>query len=335
MTFTVALFELLIIGANVFKHVQMMWSIAILLICFTRTEGFAPPSTQHTSSRIHHDNSIQLSNRITVVHPSTKLYMSDEKEGPGLVQSIFISGVLLFFVASAFAPLTLLQDQTPSSLSLGDSVVTTQDGNKLKSYQSKLDALSEAKIQEKLSNIPVFYLADDNGIGNSFYLSYNQAKNEASDKIVKVTTLDQVMFPLILKEGNTKANNKTPMEIKSARQSVDERTYKLVASKAALNDGDMSLKEGNIPLFVVEKLAFASNDGKPQVPLFTEKGDGIVSYSRLRESGGNKLPEVPSIRTTTLQDVLESMQKGTRPGVGQLEFYANADDVIKADEMTQ
>jgi len=30
-------------------------------------------------------------------------------------------------------------------------------------------------------------LADDNGIGDSFYLSYNQAKNEASDKIVKVT----------------------------------------------------------------------------------------------------------------------------------------------------
>ena len=166
---------------------QMMWSIAMLLICFTRTEGFAPSSTQHTSSRIHYDNSIQRSNRIAVVHPSTKLYMSDEKEGPGLVQSVFISGVLLFFVASAFAPLTLLQDQTPSSLSLGDSVVTTQDGNKLKTYQSKLDALSETKIQEKLSNIPVFYLADNNGIGNSFYLSYNQAKNEASDKIVKVT----------------------------------------------------------------------------------------------------------------------------------------------------
>ena len=316
---------------------HMIWPIAILLIStLIQTEGFAPPSTQHTSSRIHYDNSIQLSNRIAVVHPSTKLYMSDEKEGPGLVQSVFISGVLLFFVASAFAPLTLLQDQSPSSLSLGDSVVTKQDGNKLKTYQSKLDALSEAKIQEKLSNIPVFYMADDNGIGDSFYLSYNQAKNEASDKVVKVTTtLEQVMYPLILKKGNTKANNKTPVEIKSARQNVDEITYKLVASKAALNDGDMTLKEGDIPLFVVEKLAFAGNDGKPQVPLFTEKGDGVVSYARLRESGGNKLPEVPSIRTTTLLEVIESMEKGTRPGVGQLEFYANADDVMKADEMTQ
>ena len=315
-----------------------MWSIAILLIFFIRTEGFATPSTsQHTSSsRIHHDNSIKLS-KISVVYPSTQLYMSDEKEGPGLVQSVFISGVLLFFAASAFAPLTLLTDQSPSTLSLGDSVITKQDGNKLKTYQSKLDALSEAKIQEKLSNIPVFYLADDNGgIGNRFYLSYNQAKNEASDKIVKVTTLDQVMYPLILKQGNTKASNKTPEEIKSARQNVDEKTsYKLVPSKAALSEGDMSLKEGDIPLFVVEKLAFAGDDGKPQVPLFTEKGDGIVSYARLRESGGNKLPQEPSIRTTTLLGVIESMEKGTRPGVGQLEFYANADDVIKADEMAQ
>ena len=321
------------------KSTQMMWRPITILLISALTEGFAPPSISHhiSSSRIHHDNSIQLSNRIAVVHPSTKLYMSDEKEGPGLVQSIFISGVLLFFVASAFAPLTLFTaDQSPSSLSLGDSVVTTQDGNKLKTYQSKLDALSEAKIQEKLSNIPVFYMTDDNGIGDSFYLSYNQAKNEASDKIVKVTTLDQVMFPLILKEGNTKANNKTPAEIKSARQNVDESiSYKLVASKAALSDGDMTLKEGDIPLYVVDKLAFAGDDGKPQVPLFTEKGDGVISYARLRESGGNKLPEVPSIRTTTLLDVIKSMQKGTRPGVGQLEFYANADDVIKADEMTQ
>lgn len=170
----------------------MIWPIAILLIStLIQTEGFAPTSiSKHiSSSRIHHDNSIQLINRkIAVVHPSTQLYMSDEKEGPGLVQSVFISGVLLFFVASAFAPLTLFTaDQSPTSLSLGDSVITRQDGNKLKTYQSKLDALSEAKIQEKLSNIPVFYLADDNGIGDSFYLSYNQAKNEASDKIVKVT----------------------------------------------------------------------------------------------------------------------------------------------------
>jgi len=115
----------------------MIWPIAILLIsALMKSEGFAPPSiSQHISS------SIQPSNRIAVVHPSTQLYMSDEKEGPGLVQSVFISGVLLFFVASAFAPLTLFTaDQSPSSLSLGDSIVTKQDGNKLKTYQSKLDA---------------------------------------------------------------------------------------------------------------------------------------------------------------------------------------------------
>ena len=97
----------------------------------------------------------------------------------------------------------------------------------------------------------------------------------------------------------------------------------------------MTLKAGDIPLFVVERLAFAGNDGKPQVPLFTEKMDAITSYARLRESGGNELPEVPAIRTTSLLDVLDSMEKGTRPAVGQLVFYGNADDVLKADEMSQ
>ena len=97
----------------------------------------------------------------------------------------------------------------------------------------------------------------------------------------------------------------------------------------------MTSKDGDIPLFVVERLAFAGADGKPELPLFTEKEDAITSYSRLRESGGNKLPEQPSIRTTTLLDVLESMEKGTRPGVGQLQFYGNADDVLKADEMSR
>ena len=59
----------------------------------------------------------------------------------------------------------------------------------------------------------------------------------------------------------------------------------------------------------------------------------MTSYARLRESGENKLPEEPTIRTTSLLDVLDSMERGTRPAVGQLQFYGNADDVLKADEM--
>mmetsp|Transcript_8187 Transcript_8187/g.14962 ORF Transcript_8187/g.14962 Transcript_8187/m.14962 type:complete len:98 (+) Transcript_8187:124-417(+) len=94
----------------------------------------------------------------------------------------------------------------------------------------------------------------------------------------------------------------------------------------------MTLKDGDIPLFVVERLAFAGNDGRPEVPLFTEKGDALTSYERL-QMGSSTLPKEPSIRTTSLLDVLESMEKGTRPAVGQLQLYGNADDVLKADEI--
>lgn len=60
----------------------------------------------------------------------------------------------------------------------------------------------------------------------------------------------------------------------------------------------------------------------------------MASYNRLRETGGmNRLPETPTIRTSTLLDVLYSMEKGTRPGVSQLAFYASADDLLQATEM--
>lgn len=58
----------------------------------------------------------------------------------------------------------------------------------------------------------------------------------------------------------------------------------------------------------------------------------MTSYSRLRGSNLN-LPETPNIRSTTLNDQLFSMEKGTRPGMTQLSFYASADDVNKAIEL--
>lgn len=328
------------------------------------TEGFAPIiPPRHISAITHHDgpslafsttsirtNTNTLNSRLNLssIH-QTKLYMSDNPDdNTGIVTKIFISFVLLFFAASLFAPLIdFASTSAPSAtdLRLGDSVVTRQDdGNKLKNYQSKFDALSPAKIQEKLTNLPVFYLSANDGtsmLGDKIYLSFNEAETAAksSDGSVKVTTLDQVMYPLILKrETVMKTTNTTPVEIKNAKESVESdgksSSYTLIPTTAALNDAkDMTLKEGDIPLFVVERLAFAGNDGKPQVPLFTEKGDAITSYTRLREAGSGKLPEVPAIRTTSLLDVLESMEKGTRPAVGQLQFYGNADDVIKADEI--
>jgi len=171
----------------------------------------------------------------------------------------------------------------------------------------------------------------------NIYFSYSDATNAASSgegSVVKVTTLDQIMYPLILKrEGMFKPTAATPIEVKNAiaSSSSTSTTYKLVPSAAALNDAKdtgTTLKEGDIPLFSIARLAFAGSGGQPQVPLFLERADGVTSYTRLGKS------DEAVVRTTSLLDVLDSMERGTRPAVGQLEFYGNAEDVLKADEMS-
>ncbi|KAL7523632.1 hypothetical protein ACHAWF_000605, partial [Thalassiosira exigua] len=58
----------------------------------------------------------------------------------------------------------------------------------------------------------------------------------------------------------------------------------------------VSLREGaDIPLYVADRLAFASDDGGAHGPLFAERGDTVSSYAQLRESGGNQLLEEPTI----------------------------------------
>ena len=261
-------------------------------------------------------------------------------QGPGLVTAAFAVAVLLFFAVSAFVPLLEVTTTAPTANSnLGNSVVTRQDGPTVKNYESKFDALSKAKIQEKLSNVPVFYLVTDGKMNQKIYFSFNEAEEAAKgiSADVKVTTLDQVMYPMILKQGKIKTVSATPAEIKKAIDTVSEVQFTLIPSASANKDAketNTELVQNDVPLFVVDRLAFASNSG-PQVPLFLEKNDAILSYNRLRESGGNKLPADAVVRTTSLLDVLDSMERGTRQGTSQLAFYGSANDVLKADEMSQ
>ncbi|KAL3787248.1 hypothetical protein ACHAWO_003485 [Cyclotella atomus] len=263
---------------------------------------------------------------------------TNDNNGPGLIAGIFAAGVLLFFAASAILPLIEAVSTAPTANSnLGNSVVTRQDGPTVKKYESKFDALSKTKIQEKLSNLPVFYLVNDGIMSDNIYFSFNEAESAAKDAsaTVKVSTLDQVLYPLILKQGKVKTAAPTPAAIKEAIETVSERRFTLVPSSSALKDAKKTgttLQQNDVPLFIVERLAFASDSGA-QVPLFLEKSDAILSYNRLRSSS-NTLPESPTVRTSSLMDVLDSMERGTRQGTSQLAFYGNADDVLKADEMT-
>ncbi|KAL3800194.1 LOW QUALITY PROTEIN: hypothetical protein HJC23_001115, partial [Cyclotella cryptica] len=240
----------------------------------------------------------------------------NDNRGLGIVTAIFACGVLLFFAVSAFAP--PLEEQP---WKLGRYSTRWRSDEKLREF-------SRAKIQLKLSNLPVFYLVSDRKMNEKIFFSFSEA--EAVSKEVPGAT-----SPLILKHGKIQSAS-TPQKILQAQESLSELSFTLVPSTTALKDAkatEVNLKENDVPLFVVDRLAFASNKG-PQVPLFLERNDAIISYNRLRESGANTLPAEPNIRTTSLLDVLDSMERGTKPGVTQLQFYGNADDVLKADEMS-
>lgn len=315
-----------------------------LLISPQSTESFAPAiqrrSIQH---RPHGVTGVTgQSTRRTSLRKHELLRMSsDDEGGPGTLTAIFASCVLLYFAASALAPLVgSIATQTTTG-DLSSSVVTRQDASKDK-RQSKFDVVSTQRIQQKLRNIPVFYLSDGTitaTLDERLYMSYHDAELSRKDgEIVKATTMDQVLYPLILKKDevvNIKSLGDTPSEVLKAIEARDSKQYQLLPSKAAIEDARATntvLQPNDLPLFKVDRLAFASNEG-PQVPLFTERQDAITSYKRLQE-GSSTLPPEPVVKSTSLFDVVESMELGSRPGVGQLAFYANADDVQEADKLT-
>jgi hypothetical protein len=278
---------------------------------------------------------------------TTALRMASDDEGGGIVTKLALVGVLVVFLITSILPfLSEMQaDIGPANLS---GAVATRDAPD-SGYESSFDRLSRAKIQEKLSRVPAFYLVDKvtGRMAPEIYASYEDAVDASKTgdgSTVKATTLNQVMYPLVLKRGRMMMPP-PPLEIAKAEEALrgedgapltDGVNYKLIpstqAKKSATELLDLKLAANDIPLFVADRLAFAGSGGA-QVPLFFEKEDAISSYQRLQQQSGSKLPAEPKIRATSLLDELKSMEKGTRPGVKQLEFYAAADDLMRADAL--
>lgn len=145
-------------------------------------------------------NSIQLSHQQR--NSRTACSMAKEDEEQSLMRTISIGFVIILFVStSIFLP--LMEGGGSRDLSIADSVVTTQDNpNKLKDYEDNKSRLSRAAIQEKLNSLPIFYLGDGEKMQQNLYFSYSDALAATTGSFrVKATSLDQVMYPLILKRG--------------------------------------------------------------------------------------------------------------------------------------
>jgi len=278
---------------------------------------------------------------------NSKLFMANNEGSGGTGVSVTAAILFFIFVAGSVLPLAGTFGMK-GDMSIADSVVTRQDApGKLQNFETKQYSLSRSAIQEKLNSVPVFYIATAGNdgsttMGTDIYLSFEDANAAAagiSSSSVKGTTLDQVMYPLVLKRGRMRMAP-PPAEVERAEGKIlnsdksDARDYRLVPSKLSVQQAkefDLTLSSSDIPLFVADRLAFGSPKG-PQLPLFLDKDDCITSYQRLRQ-GKSSLPEEPNIRTATLLETLISMEKGTRPGVSQLAFYATAGDLLRLTEM--
>lgn len=276
-----------------------------------------------------------------------KLSMVNDEGSEGTGTGVIAGILLLIFVAGSVLPL-MGTFGMKGEMSIADSVVTRQDApGKLQNFESKQYSLSRSAIQEKLNAVPVFYIvstANDGSItmGTDIYMSFDDANIASagiSSSSVKGTTLDQVMYPLVLKRGRMRMAP-PPVEVERAESSIielgkaDAPAYRLIPSKVSVKEAkefNLELSNSDIPLFVADRLAFGSPKG-PQLPLFLDKNDCITSYRRLRQEKSS-LPEEPNIRTSTLLETLISMERGTRPGVSQIAFYSTAEDLLKLTEI--
>jgi len=274
---------------------------------------------------------------------------SKDEGGGNLAGALVLVGIIAIFVISGVAPFFQMASAPIDTMSIGDAVATRADNVKYQAAQSDADKgvvtqfekLSRTKIQEKLNRVPVFYLVKDGTMASQIYLNFQDAEQASKEEgfDVKCTTLDQVMYPLVLNRGRMRMAL-PPVEIQKAEtilESDPETKFQLVANPIAIQDandlGMTNFVNGDVPLFAANKLAFAGQQG-PQVPLFLNKADCLTSYTRLKESSTNKnLEEQPTIRVTTLKDVLFSMERGTRPAVSQLQFYTSENDLIRASDL--
>ena len=310
----------------------------------------SPSTTIGTRSTQQHVVVTDLTSKFTGTSTSTTTGLrmaGDSDNGGGILTKVALAGVLFVFLLTSILPfLSEMQADGPANLS--GAVATRDTPESYKGYENNYDRLSRAKIQEKLSRVPAFYLVDKvtGRMAPEIYASYEDAvdASKAGDGFtVKATTLNQVMYPLLLKRGRMMMPP-PPSEVANAEEALrgedgtplaDSINYKLIPSAQAQKsaaDMDLKLETNDLPLFVADRLAFAASGGGAQVPLFFEKEDAISSYQRLQQQSG-KLPTEPVIRATSLLDQLETMEKGTRPGTKQLEFYAATDDLMRADAL--
>ena len=188
--------------------------------------------------------------------------------------------------------------------------------------------LSSTEIAKKLSNVPLFYAVDvlGNVVGNKFYVSYEDAMRQIADSncSVKVMALDQVLLNSKMMSSSSSSSSSSDLQrnvnlnLALNYDNNSDKKMEIVPSKesilAAKDMGVNMAENGNdVPLFVVNSLAFKTKKGEVVTPLFLEKSDCESTLKRLVQDGNGSGSEEASITVLSLRNVLKGMEEGMLP----------------------
>ena len=276
---------------------------------------------------------------------------SDRSSNPTasqIISKVATGGLGLFMaIVLVFGNELVSFDQSRTPNNAFDVVVSTPN-----TYQK----LSKNEINDKLAQIPIFFVLDAKKADTFYedsdkktvnlYMDVEDAKRQ-QDRLgenyrVGVTTLDEVFYPLITKKVKI-ASFLSPL----VKNSNPDSKYLLIPSKFQYEfakaiegekvDKDTSIdssKELSVPVFVSDKIAFKDQKGNLQIPLFLQQEDLLDSWNRLRESSSNSLPEEPTLKISTIERIIQSMEDGSSQGKA-LEFFPSIENLQAAKNALQ
>jgi hypothetical protein len=261
----------------------------------------------------------------------------DEKSGFSL-GSLAILGVGLVGVfGTGF--LTTFKDVLSASKSDDNApIIKTDAGEKNRGSKTRL---TKREINNKLAQVPIFYVVkdgaiyvDDSSNEGQLFVEREDAEKLSKSKglSVSATSLDDAFFTLVQKKTKLGAfiegiaSNANPLA-----------TYYLTPSTQQLNNVNEEWKQSHahdIPLFRISTLAFSKEQGL-EFPLFTRKEDALNAFERLQESKGKAADaSAAEVQLTSILDVVQLFSTGGFEGRA-LEIYPSMDAVDNARTLMQ
>ena len=258
--------------------------------------------------------------------------MSDRGESSGL--SIKVLGVGLIaavgvFGSDLFSTLgTVAQGAKQATIASTNAAPTLKQG-KGSETRGALTRLTRREINEKLSQVPVFFVKNAaggidvrDGVG-AIFSAKADAEAYAKGSTVGAATLDEVFYTLI--EKKTKLSLVTGV----AGKCDADATYVLRPSPAEMQETGTDFQQthpNDFPLFRVSNLAFQKDNGL-EIPLFLSKADALGAFERLQASkGAADGGKGPDVQVTSVLNLIDLFSAGGIEGRA-IEMYPRIEEI--------